>query len=154
MGTYHSLKASRLANIALRIDMKKWLFGIIIFQLLASNMAFAQQEEDIMKNTQNDILIVAAAGAGGAVLGLSTLSFYETPSPHISNVWTGAAMGIIAGVIFVAYSSAQKGSEELQGSVPSEGFSTSERVVWHAEKSESLTMKSVQFGTQIWETTF
>lgn len=134
--------------------MKKWLCGIIIFQFLTLNMAFAQQADDIMKNTQNDILLVAAAGAGGAILGLSTLSFYDKASEHISNVWTGAAMGIIAGVIFVAYSSAQKGSEELQGSIPSEGFSTSERVAWHAQKTEVLTMTSVQFGTQFWQTSF
>ena len=134
--------------------MKKWLCGIMIFQFLTLNMAFAQQEDDIIKNTQNDILLVAAAGAGGAILGLSTLSFYDKASQHISNVWTGAAIGIIAGVIFVAYSSAQKGSEELQGAIPSEAFSTSERVAWHSETSEVLTMSSVQFGTQFWQTSF
>ena len=36
-----------------------------------------KREDDIIKNTQNDILMVAAAGAGGAILGLSTLSFYD-----------------------------------------------------------------------------
>ena len=134
--------------------MKKWLCGIIIFQFLTLNMAYAQQADDIMKNTQNDILLVAAAGAGGAILGLSTLSFYDKASKHISNVWTGAALGIIAGVIFVAYSSAQKGSEELQGLVPSEGFNTTERVAWHSEKTDALTISSVQFGTRFWQTSF
>ena len=134
--------------------MKNWLFGIIIFQLLTLNMAFAQQEDDIMKNTQNDILLVAGAGAGGAILGLSTLSFYDKASMHVSNVWTGAAMGIIAGVIFVAYSSAQKGSEELQGSIPSEAFSTSERVVWHQGNANLLSSGPVQFGTQLWQSSF
>jgi hypothetical protein len=154
MGTYHRLKDSPLANNALRIDMKNWLFGIIIFQLLTLNMAFAQQEDDIMKNTQNDILLVAGAGAGGAILGLSTLSFYDKASMHVSNVWTGAAIGIIAGVIFVAYSSAQKGSEELQGSIPSEAFSTSERVVWHQGNANLLSSGPVQFGTQLWQSSF
>jgi len=134
--------------------MKKWLAGIIIFQLLTLNLAFAEGEDDIIKNTQNDIFLVAGAGAGGALIGLSTLSFYDKPSKHISNVWTGAAIGIIAGVVFVAYSSAQKGSEELQGSLPSQGFSTSERVAWHSEKTEALTLSSVQFGTQLWQTSF
>lgn len=137
--------------------MKKWLCVFLIFQLMTLNVALAQEEtaeDDIIKNTQNDILIVAGAGVGGAVLGLSTLSFYDKASKHISNVWTGAAIGIIAGVIFVAYSSAQKGSEELQTAVPSEAFSTSERVAWHSENSEVLTTSSVQFGTQFWQTTF
>lgn len=134
--------------------MKKWLVKIIIFQLLALNLAFAQGEDDIIKNTQNDLLLVAGAGAGGAIIGLSTLSFYDKPSKNISNIWTGAAIGVIAGVVFVAYSSAQRGSEDLQGAVPSQGFSTSERVAWHSEKTESLTLSSLQFSSQLWQTSF
>jgi hypothetical protein len=134
--------------------MKKWLSLALIFQFLTLNMAFAQQEDDIIKNTQNDIVIVAMAGATGAVLGLSTLSFYDKPSLHISNVWTGAAIGIIAGVIWVAYNSAQKGSEDLVGQASSEEFSTNERAGWHTEKSNVLTMSSVQYGTQFWQTSF
>lgn len=137
--------------------MKKWLCILICAPLLTLNVAFGQEsggEDDIVKNTQNDILIVAGAGAGGAIIGLSTLSFYETPSNHIRNIWTGAAIGLIAGVVFVAYTSAQKGSEDLVSQASSEGFSTSERASWHSEKSELLTMQSVQFGTQILNLTF
>jgi hypothetical protein len=134
--------------------MKKWFSFLICFQLLALNLAFAQEQDDVIKNTQDDILLVAAAGAGGAVLGLSTLSFYDTPSQHISNLWTGAAIGIIAGVIFVAYNSAQKGSEDLVSARSSEEFSTSERSTWHAEKFQLLTFQSVQFGTRLWQTSF
>jgi len=134
--------------------MKKWLCGIIIFQFLTLNMALAEGGNDIIENTQNDILLVAAAGGAGAVLGLSTLSFYDKASEHISNIWTGAAIGIIVGVIFVAYSSAQKGSEDLLASLPTEGFSTSERVAWHTEKAEIMSLSSVQFGTQFWQTSF
>ena len=134
--------------------MKKWLIGIIIFQFLTLNMAFAQQENDIVYNTQNDIIIVAAAGAGGAVLGLSTLSFYETPSQHISNVWTGAALGIIAGVIFVAWQSAHTGHEHLTAENSAKTFSTQARANWHLEKSQFLSMQSVQFGSNIWQTSF
>lgn len=137
--------------------MKKWISALIIFQLLTLNVVMAQEEgaeDDLVKNTQNDIMIVAGAGVAGAVLGLSTLSFYDKASKHISNVWTGAAIGIITGVIFVAYSSAQKGSEELQTAIPSEAFSTSERVAWHSENAILLTTSSVQFGTQFWQTSF
>lgn len=134
--------------------MKKWLCALLCFQILTLNVAFGQSEDDFVKNTQNDVLLVAAAGAGGAILGLSTLSFYDKPSKHIANVWTGAAIGIIAGVIFVAYNSAQKGSEDLVSKRSSEEFSTSERVGWHSESNELLTMQSVQFGTQIWNTSF
>ena len=134
--------------------MKKWLCALLCFQIFTLNLAFGQSQDDFIKNTQNDVLIVAAAGAGGAILGLSTLSFYDKPSKHIANVWTGAAVGVIAGVIFVAYNSAQKGSEDLVSQRSSEEFSTSERASWHSDSRELLTMQSVQFGTQIWNTSF
>lgn len=134
--------------------MKKLICALLSLSLLATvvNPAFAQEaEDDLIKNTQNDIMIVAVAGAGGAVLGLSTLSFVERPSKHVSNIWTGAALGIIAGVIFVAYNSAQKGSEDLQSSSE---FNSSERVAWHFENAENLSLNQVQFGTQIYQLSF
>ena len=129
------------------------LFGFyFLFASTIVNPAFAQEsEDDLIKNTQNDIMIVGAAGAAGAVLGLSTLSFVDKPSKHVSNIWTGAALGIIAGVIFVAYNSAQKGSEDLQSSSE---FNSSERVAWHDQNNSNLTLPSVQFGTQIWSSSF
>lgn len=130
--------------------MKKWLCVLLCVPFLTLNGAFAQ-DDDLIKNTQNDILLVAAAGAGGAILGLSTLSFYDKPSKHVSNIWTGAAIGIIAGVIFVAYSSAQRGQEDLQSS---REFNSLERFAWHTKNNENLTLPSVQFGTQIWQTSF
>ena len=137
--------------------MKKLIISLLALHFLLlsaiANPAQAQEndEDDIIKNSQNDIMIVGAAGVGGAILGLSTLSFVERPSKHIANVWTGAALGIVAGVVFVAYNSAQKGSEELQASSE---FNSSERFTWHSEKSANLTFPSVQFGTQIWHSTF
>lgn len=123
----------------------------IYFFVFSAHSAFAQMDDDLIKSTQNDILLVAAAGAGGAVIGLSTLSFVEKPSKHISNIWTGAAIGVIVGVIFVAYNSAQRGSEELQSS---REFSSFERVAWHAENTQIQTIPEVQFGTQIFQLSF
>jgi uncharacterized membrane protein YebE (DUF533 family) len=128
------------------------LFGLYLFFAQGlMNSAFAQDEEDIATSTQNDIMIVGIAGAGGAILGLSTLSFVDKPSKHVSNIWTGAALGVIAGVVYVAYNSAQRGSEDLQSS---RDFNSSERLAWHEENSGNLTLPSVQFGTQIWQTQF
>jgi hypothetical protein len=116
------------------------------------NPAFAQDsDDDLVKSTQNDILLVGVAGGAGAILGLSTLSFVDQPSKHVSNIWTGAALGVIAGVIFVAYNSAQRGSEELQSSSE---FNSSERFAWHSQNTQNLTLPAVQFGTQIWQTNF
>lgn len=132
--------------------MKKCLAVILAIHMVLTSAAFAQDNsEDFVKSTQQDILLVGAMGAGGAILGLSTLSFYDTASKHISNIWTGAAIGVIAGVIFVAYNSAQKGSEDL---VSEKDFGTSERTKWHNENDSLLSLQTVQFGTQFWQTTF
>lgn len=135
--------------------MKKVLSLILALQLMTA-VVFAQdnsEADDIVKNTQNDILFIAGAGAAGAVLGLSTLSFVEKPSQHISNLWSGAALGVIAGVLFVAYNSAQRGSEDLQSDEASLDFNASERLAWH-QKNTVLTNPEVQFGTEIWNTSF
>lgn len=44
-------------------------------------------------------------GLGGAVLGLSTLSFYGKPQEHISNIYVGLGAGLMAGTGFVYYRS-------------------------------------------------
>lgn len=137
--------------------MKKLVCMLLTVQILLSGTfvsnAYSQDgdEDDIIKSTQNDIMLIGAAAAGGAILGLSTLSFVDKPSKHISNIWTGAAIGVIAGVIFVAYNSAQKSSEDLQSS---KNFNTNERVAWHSENTENLTLPSVQFGTQLLQLSF
>ena len=132
--------------------MKNFLCSLLSICFLTSVIpAYAQEEDDIVKSTQQDIMLVGVAGAAGAVLGLSTLSFVDKPSQHLSNIWTGAALGIIGGVIFVAYNSAQRGSEELQSS---REFSSYERVAWHQSNTRNLTLPKVQFGTQIFGINF
>lgn len=134
--------------------MKRWISALICSQLLLLNFASAQSEDDIIKNTQQDMLTVVAAGAGGAILGLSTLSFYETPSKSIRNIWTGAAIGIIAGVIIVAYNSAQKGSEDLVGQSPSRKFSTSDRLAWHQNEVISNTSVNSEIESEFFHFSF
>lgn len=132
--------------------MKKLLSLLLCLQFFLLTPAIAQaDDDDFVKNTQADLMIVAGAGIGGAILGLSTLSFVDKPSKHVANIWTGAAIGVIAGVIFVAYNSAQKGSEELMSSAQ---FNTLERVAWHHEQDKILTVPKVQFGTQIFQLNF
>jgi hypothetical protein len=136
--------------------MKKLLGLMIALQLILLSPAMAQSDgeegdEEFMKNTQNDITLVLVAGGAGAILGLSTLSFVEEPSRHLRNIWSGAAIGIIAGVIYVAYNSAQRGTEELQSS---QDFNTFERVAWHEKNTPHLVLPQVQFGTQFWQMNF
>lgn len=132
--------------------MKKLLTALLCLQMIVAQVAMAQDEdEDFVKTTQNDILLVAAAGGAGAILGLSTLSFVDKPSQHLNNIWTGAALGVIAGVVWVAYNGAAKGSEDLESSVD---FNSFERVAWHQQNVSDLTSKRVPFGTDFWSLSF
>ncbi len=131
------------------------------------NPVWAQNEDaegadggdDVLKNTQNDVILVVGAGVAGAILGLSTLSFVEKPAKHLSNIWTGGALGVIAGVVFVAYNSAQRGQESIEeedaaNEEASVYFKTSERLAWHLENSQDLAFPEVQFGTRVWQMNF
>jgi hypothetical protein len=51
------------------------------------------------------------AGLGGAVLGLSTLSFYGRPQDNLSNIAIGFAVGVIAGTTYVTYTAATNPQE-------------------------------------------
>jgi hypothetical protein len=127
--------------------MKKNFFFFALLFSLKSGLVYSQStEEDFIKNTQNDLMIVVAAGGAGAILGLSTLSFVDRPSNHLRNVWSGAALGIIGGVIFVAYNSAQKGSEDL---VSSANFETYERISWHLDSISRYDSSTSEIGSNL-----
>jgi hypothetical protein len=52
----------------------------------------------------NDALGTMGIAAGiGAVMGLSTIAFYDSPTKHLSNVLMGAGAGLIVGLGVAAY---------------------------------------------------
>jgi hypothetical protein len=131
--------------------MKSLFLVFLLLSLSFSSNSWAQASpEDVVKQTQGDLLVVVGAGVGGAVLGLSTLSFYDTPSKNISNVWTGAALGIIAGVIFVAVSHAQKAQDDFTAS---KDFTTSDRFAWHSGHSQSTSFQT-PINSTLWTKSF
>lgn len=142
--------------------MKKLFVMFLCVQLILLSLAQAQEAgsedggTDPLKNTRNDILTVVGAGVGGAVLGLSTLSFVDKPSKHFSNIWTGAAIGVIVGVCFVAYNSAQRSQENIEevDEEASISFNTTERVAWHDSKSQNLTFTQGQISSSFWQMNF
>ena len=129
--------------------------------LLAPYTAWSQDaassEEDIVASTQSDLLTVAGGGVAGAILGLSTLSFYETPSRHVANIWTGAAVGIIAGVVVVAMGHAEKSQEDLTGDyspAANSDFTTVARTDWHHGQLAQHSSLQAPISSTLWGTTF
>lgn len=96
--------------------------------------------DPVVKQTVNDVGLVVGAGAAGAIIGLSTLSFYQKPKEHWKNITVGGAVGVIAGVAAVVFLQATRSStiedeaeeEEAKLSAPVD-FSTTARGAWHAD---------------------
>lgn len=57
--------------------------------------------------------MIFLAGLGGAVLGLSTLSFHGRPQDHLGSIAIGFAVGVVFGTIYVTYNTATKPKEYL-----------------------------------------
>lgn len=57
------------------------------------------------------LLTVGVSTAAGAVLGLSTLPFYAESSEHTRNIFYGAALGAVTGVLVMAYAGFQDSAD-------------------------------------------
>ncbi len=85
--------------------MKKTL--IVLLVIFMTSSAFAQDAVVRKKSgPRRQLATILFAGLGGAILGLSTLSFYGRPQDNLGNIGIGFAAGVIAGTIYVTYKSA------------------------------------------------
>jgi len=139
-----------------------FLIFTILITVSAKN-TFAQAGdaglEELVDDTKSDLLAVVGGGLAGAILGLSTLSFVEEPKDHTKNIIVGAAIGIIAGVGFVAFSQASKSAlmfdqEGVEASLRRKEesiktFDTYARVDWHLDEvgfNTSIIVSPYQVG--------
>ena len=60
---------------------------------------------------RKQLAIIIFSGLAGAVLGLSTLSFYGRPQERLSNIAVGFALGVITGSIYTTYRAASAPDE-------------------------------------------
>ena len=126
---------------------KKILSLITIFQLLSLNLFAAElNDSKLLKDSVTDMYIVAGGGLGGAIIGLSTLSFVEEPGDHLKNILVGAALGVMGGVAFVGYSTANKGRDMYYDGGAfhqrSQEFDTKRRVAWHKRELGKVNKSS------------
>lgn len=92
--------------------------------------------DPVVKQTVGDVGLVVGMGAAGAIVGLSTLSFYEKPKEHWKNVTMGGAIGVILGVAVVAYLQAtrtQDYDDEEESEESAKYFDSQDRQNWHNE---------------------
>lgn len=86
--------------------MKKFITVALI--LLFANSVLAQSssaKRSEFSGVRRNVATVMLFGLGGAVVGLSTLSFYGKPEEHIGNIYFGLAAGLIGGTAYVLVTS-------------------------------------------------
>ena len=91
----------------------------LIAGILSLSLVFAAPVSFAASNNKNDkagqsstpgprrhLGTIVMAGLAGAILGLSTLSFYGRPQDKLSNIAAGFALGIIIGAGYTTYKAA------------------------------------------------
>lgn len=73
---------------------------------------FAQNQQtgegSLISKPRRQITTIIFSGLAGAVLGLSTLSFYGRPQEKLSNIAMGFAVGVITGTVITTYQTATR----------------------------------------------
>ncbi|MEK2647248.1 hypothetical protein [Bdellovibrio sp. BCCA] len=83
---------------------QKWTSVLLAaLTIFTSQASFSQTNRTVKRN----VATVLFASLGGAILGLSTLSFYGEPQEHTNNITLGALLGFVGGVGYVLYDSSQ-----------------------------------------------
>lgn len=63
---------------------------------------------EISSGIKTDLQLIFFAGVGGAVLGLSTLSFVDKPANNLNRITFGFSVGVIGAAIYMLYKTTTK----------------------------------------------
>lgn len=98
------------------------LLALVLTFLLPPHLAEAQpanaQGQTTTIGPRKQLATIIFSGLAGAILGLSTLSFYGRPQDHLSNIAVGFAVGIIAGTVYTIYQAATKPKTYFETMLP------------------------------------
>lgn len=98
--------------------MKKILQVFVAVMIcLTSTTSFAQGASSGGIGVRRGLAVMMFSGLAGAVIGLSTLSFYGEPQEHIGNIWTGLAVGAGLGGAYL-FSQSSKSTSAFEISRP------------------------------------
>lgn len=100
-----ALTFKKLALVALVVSMASTSFA------QAPTQAPAVPQTRSTGGPRRQLATILFAGLGGAVLGLSTLSFYGRPQDKLANIAIGFAGGVIVGTAYVTYKAATNPTE-------------------------------------------
>ncbi len=85
----------------------------LFFSSFASMAQESKGESSVVQKygPRRQISTIVYMGLAGAVLGLSTLSFYGRPQDHLTNIPLGFGVGVIVGTIYMTYQAAVNPTE-------------------------------------------
>ena len=84
--------------------MKAIIISVMICSM-TSGSVYAQEQPQVIKRSVATVLF---SSIGGAILGLSTLSFYGEPQEHTDNIAYGAILGVVGGISYLSYRGMQR----------------------------------------------
>ncbi len=92
--------------------MRRFILSLIVVTLVTPfSPALAagprdRAAESVSTGPRKHLQTIVFAGLAGAILGLSTLSFYGRPQDKLSNIALGFAFGVITGTVYSTYKAA------------------------------------------------
>ncbi len=95
------------------------LLSLCLFAFHPGAYAETPATETAQSGPRQQLATIIFAGLAGAVMGLSTLSFYGRPQDRLSNIAVGFAIGVISGAVYTTYKTATQpyGSEEAMSAL-------------------------------------
>lgn len=93
---------------ALTLILAVTLAMTVVTRVASAAPADEKANKSVSAGPRRHLANIIFAGLAGAVLGLSTLSFYGRPQDKLNNIAIGAAIGVIGGTLFSTYKAASE----------------------------------------------
>lgn len=94
--------------------LQRWtalILSICLFAMIPNVHAAPAAAQSVSNSPRRHLTNIVFAGLAGAILGLSTLSFYGRPQDKLSNIAVGFAIGVIGGTLYTTYKAAAEPRE-------------------------------------------
>ena len=129
-----------ITKSAVKFVMLLLSFSLVLTFLPETSFAQVDQAQTSAgAGPRKKLATIIFSGLAGAILGLSTLSFYGRPQDRLSNIAVGFAVGIISGTVFTTYQAATQ---------PQDLYAMDEKInpLWADNRSLQKNSPTYQLG--------
>lgn len=132
------------------------ILSLSLAVIVPGHEASAQAGQSTSRNfgPRKQIAVIIFSGLAGAILGLSTLSFYGRPQDKLANIPVGAAVGIIVGATYSTFKAATDGRSFYENPPPDANWRQLNPELWRvADNSQIQQLQAPTLGTS-WQWSF